>query len=129
MKNNTLAIALASLLVGGVAVAAFQNGREDSSLAIEDGGALSRPTRDGNAARQELLRRQREQQRPRIEPERRVMAPPQPQRGHLDAAHHDERGRLTGRLSLSGRLIASVRLRGIDRILASSLGQIIWNVP
>ncbi len=41
MKNNTLAIALASLLVGGVAVAAFQNGREDSSLAIEDGGALS----------------------------------------------------------------------------------------
>ncbi|MDQ3040349.1 MAG: glycine zipper 2TM domain-containing protein [Pseudomonadota bacterium] len=28
MKNNTLAIALASLLVGGVAVAAFQNNRE-----------------------------------------------------------------------------------------------------
>jgi uncharacterized protein YcfJ len=28
MKNNTLAIALASLLVGGVAVAAFQNGRD-----------------------------------------------------------------------------------------------------
>src|SRR5512141_1664246 len=27
MKNNTLAIALASLLVGGVAVAAFQNSR------------------------------------------------------------------------------------------------------
>ncbi len=29
MKNNTLAIALASLLVGGVAVAAFQGGRSD----------------------------------------------------------------------------------------------------
>ncbi|WP_024891067.1 glycine zipper 2TM domain-containing protein [Luteimonas huabeiensis] len=29
MKNNTLAIALASLLVGGVAVAAFQNNRDD----------------------------------------------------------------------------------------------------
>jgi uncharacterized protein YcfJ len=31
MKNNTLAIALASLLVGGVAVAAFQNNRDDNS--------------------------------------------------------------------------------------------------
>src|SRR5690606_1440969 len=30
MKNNTLAIALASLLVGGVAVAAFQGNREDA---------------------------------------------------------------------------------------------------
>lgn len=30
MKNNTLAIALASLLVGGVAVAAFQGGRGDT---------------------------------------------------------------------------------------------------
>ncbi|MBC7988168.1 MAG: glycine zipper 2TM domain-containing protein [Luteimonas sp.] len=30
MKNNTLAIALASLLVGGVAVAAFQNNRNDA---------------------------------------------------------------------------------------------------
>jgi uncharacterized protein YcfJ len=30
MKNNTLAIALAALLVGGVAVAAFQNNRADS---------------------------------------------------------------------------------------------------
>ena len=30
MKNNTLAIALASLLVGGVAVAAFQNNRDDA---------------------------------------------------------------------------------------------------
>ena len=28
MKNNTIAIALASLLVGGVAVAAFQNNRQ-----------------------------------------------------------------------------------------------------
>ena len=45
MKNNTLAIALASLLVGGVAVAAFQNNRDnrndlaanaDSSLAAGD---------------------------------------------------------------------------------------------
>jgi uncharacterized protein YcfJ len=32
MKNNTLAIALAALLVGGVAVAAFQNSRDGSSL-------------------------------------------------------------------------------------------------
>jgi uncharacterized protein YcfJ len=31
MKNNTLAIALASLLVGGVAVAAFQNNRGNSN--------------------------------------------------------------------------------------------------
>ncbi len=38
MKNNTLAIALASLLVGGVAVAAFQNGRGDSAP-ILDGSA------------------------------------------------------------------------------------------
>ncbi|MEO6263813.1 MAG: glycine zipper 2TM domain-containing protein [Luteimonas sp.] len=45
MKNNTLAIALASLLVGGVAVAAFQNSRDnrtsfttgtDASLAAGD---------------------------------------------------------------------------------------------
>ena len=45
MKNNTLAIALASLLVGGVAVAAFQNNRDnrgdlganaDTSLAAGD---------------------------------------------------------------------------------------------
>ena len=35
LKNNTLAIALASLLVGGVAVAAFQNSRNhaDTSTA------------------------------------------------------------------------------------------------
>lgn len=31
MKNNTIAIALASLLVGGVAVAAFQNGRDNDA--------------------------------------------------------------------------------------------------
>ena len=37
MKNNTLAIALASLLVGGVAVAAFQNNtRDEGSLASHD---------------------------------------------------------------------------------------------
>ena len=37
MKNNTLAIALASLLVGGVAVAAFQNNtRAEGSLASHD---------------------------------------------------------------------------------------------
>ncbi len=42
MKNNTLAIALASLLVGGVAVAAFQGNRDDgpradvASLAADD---------------------------------------------------------------------------------------------
>ncbi|MGY0611487.1 glycine zipper 2TM domain-containing protein [Luteimonas sp. A501] len=33
MKNNTLAIALASLLVGGVAVAAFQGNRDDAPRA------------------------------------------------------------------------------------------------
>ncbi|HST44237.1 MAG TPA: glycine zipper 2TM domain-containing protein [Luteimonas sp.] len=32
MKNNTLAIALAALLVGGVAVAAFQNNRDEPSI-------------------------------------------------------------------------------------------------
>ena len=32
MKNNTLAIALASLLVGGVAVAAFQNNTRDDTI-------------------------------------------------------------------------------------------------
>lgn len=44
MKNNTLAIALASLLVGGVAVAAFQGNREDAPrtdvVAAEDAPAL-----------------------------------------------------------------------------------------
>ena len=47
MKNNTLAIALAALLVGGVAVAAFQNNRgtnldtrADSSLAAGDVAAV-----------------------------------------------------------------------------------------
>lgn len=39
MKNNTLAIALASLLVGGVAVAAFQGNRDDGPRA--DVAALS----------------------------------------------------------------------------------------
>lgn len=38
MKNNTIAIALASLLVGGVAVAAFQNGRTDPNV-MPDGVA------------------------------------------------------------------------------------------
>lgn len=38
MKNNTLAIALASLLVGGVAVAAFQNNSRDAD-AERSGGA------------------------------------------------------------------------------------------
>lgn len=48
MNNNTLAIALASLLVGGVAVAAFQNGRDTpnnradtSEAALEDGAIPS----------------------------------------------------------------------------------------
>lgn len=37
MKNNTLAIALASLLVGGVAVAAFQNNRDgNADTALDD---------------------------------------------------------------------------------------------
>src|SRR5690606_39296095 len=39
MKNNTLAIALASLLVGGVAVAAFQNNTRDEPLASAESGA------------------------------------------------------------------------------------------
>lgn len=42
MKNNTLAIALASLLVGGVAVAAFQNNRQPQAyepLAAGEAGA------------------------------------------------------------------------------------------
>ena len=39
MKNNTLAIALASLLVGGVAVAAFQNNtRDEADVASHDPG-------------------------------------------------------------------------------------------
>src|SRR5690606_41186994 len=40
MKNNTLAIALAALLVGGVAVAAFQNNRGDAPGAGMFGGGL-----------------------------------------------------------------------------------------
>ena len=39
MKNNTLAIALASLLVGGVAVAAFQNNREPRPDPVAAGSA------------------------------------------------------------------------------------------
>ena len=54
MKNNTLAIALASLLVGGVAVAAFQNTRDNgqSGYVTADGKAgfdAARPA-DGLAA-------------------------------------------------------------------------------
>lgn len=40
MKNNTLAIALAALLVGGVAVAAFQNNRGDAAGPGMFGGGL-----------------------------------------------------------------------------------------
>lgn len=40
MKNNTLAIALASLLVGGVAVAAFQNNTRDEISRDEIGAGL-----------------------------------------------------------------------------------------
>jgi uncharacterized protein YcfJ len=41
LKNNTLAIALASLLVGGVAVAAFQNSRDHSDTATASMPAAS----------------------------------------------------------------------------------------
>ena len=41
LKNNTLAIALASLLVGGVAVAAFQNSRNHSDTATASVPATS----------------------------------------------------------------------------------------
>ena len=47
MKNNTLAIALASLLVGGVAVAAFQGNRGD--LPRSDVSAISDEARVGDA--------------------------------------------------------------------------------
>jgi uncharacterized protein YcfJ len=54
MKNNTLAIALAALLVGGVAVAAFQNNRgtslnttADTSLAAGDVAATDGSIPDG----------------------------------------------------------------------------------
>lgn len=46
MKNNTLAIALASLLVGGVAVAAFQNNSRD---AAPESDALAGETVDDGA--------------------------------------------------------------------------------
>jgi uncharacterized protein YcfJ len=41
MKSNTLAIALASLLVGGVAVAAFQNNRDRNQADYVGGDAMS----------------------------------------------------------------------------------------
>ncbi|MBJ6984155.1 glycine zipper 2TM domain-containing protein [Luteimonas sp. MC1750] len=47
MKNNTLAIALASLLVGGVAVAAFQGNRDDGPRA--DVAATGDAARIGDA--------------------------------------------------------------------------------
>lgn len=45
MKNNTLAIALASLLVGGVAVAAFQNNRNTQSRDGQPGASTALDTR------------------------------------------------------------------------------------
>lgn len=48
MKNNTLAIALAALLVGGVAVAAFQNNRDEPS--ILPAGAVGVASLDGGNA-------------------------------------------------------------------------------
>ena len=42
MKNNTLAIALASLLVGGVAVAAFQNNRQPAEFVAADAPVVVR---------------------------------------------------------------------------------------
>ena len=61
MKNNTLAIALASLLVGGVAVAAFQDNRQPrpyedaSSAAARDDGAFSFLDRDGGLEYAQVL--------------------------------------------------------------------------
>src|SRR5690606_5323044 len=50
MKNNTLAIALASLLVGGVAVAAFQNNtRDEPGLSTHDPGLASDAAADRDA--------------------------------------------------------------------------------
>jgi uncharacterized protein YcfJ len=52
MKNNTLAIALASLLVGGVAVAAFQGGRGDAPRAdIAQAGTALDVTGDASEGR------------------------------------------------------------------------------
>ena len=52
MKSNTLAIALAALLVGGVAVAAFQNNRTDgfytADAAADPGAALAADTAERN---------------------------------------------------------------------------------
>ena len=51
MKNNTLAIALASLLVGGVAVAAFQNNREPQPYTADaEGGLFGDSARDKEIA-------------------------------------------------------------------------------
>lgn len=48
MKNNTLAIALASLLVGGVAVAAFQNNRESGRSDFVASGGEDAAVLDSN---------------------------------------------------------------------------------
>ena len=58
MKNNTLAIALASLLVGGVAVAAFQNNRRQPSR------SSPRRTRDTSAGQSGCRRCPRRRQAP-----------------------------------------------------------------
>jgi len=50
LKNNTLAIALASLLVGGVAVAAFQNSRSHADTATATMPAADAALAAGDAA-------------------------------------------------------------------------------
>lgn len=50
MKNNTLAIALASLLVGGVAVAAFQNNRDTGAANFRTDANLLGDTRSVDGA-------------------------------------------------------------------------------
>lgn len=50
MKNNTLAIALASLLVGGVAVAAFQNNRDTGAPDFRADASLAGDVRDDDGA-------------------------------------------------------------------------------
>ena len=50
MKSNTLAIALASLLVGGVAVAAFQSSRDHSLATATPAAALTTPDQAALAA-------------------------------------------------------------------------------
>lgn len=49
MKNNTIAIALASLLVGGVAVAAFQNNRDSGVRTNADGTPVAMLDEDRDA--------------------------------------------------------------------------------